>query len=71
MCCTAEKGCGVSPPNWLKDAKYEGEEVLSGESFYKWSISSTIFLIQPQKNPTSITPLKMTAGSPGESQNRA
>lgn len=38
MCCDAAHGCGTLKRDWLSTAKYEGEETLSGESFYKWSI---------------------------------
>lgn len=38
MCCDAAHGCGTLKRDWLATAKYEGEESLSGEAFYKWSI---------------------------------
>jgi hypothetical protein len=43
FCCDAAHGCKVHDRNWLKDAKYEGEEKIGNESFYKWSWKS-IFL---------------------------
>jgi hypothetical protein len=39
MCCDAAHGCGILKRDWLATAKYEGEETLSGEPFYKWSIA--------------------------------
>ena len=44
MCCDAAHGCGILSPGWLKEAKYEGQETLSGESFNKWSIPGTALL---------------------------
>lgn len=38
MCCDSAHGCGILKRDWLKEAKYEGNETISGESFYKWSI---------------------------------
>lgn len=42
MCCDQAHGCGTLKRDWLSTAKYEGEETLSGESFYKWSIPGNI-----------------------------
>lgn len=45
MCCDEAHGCGVTKRDWLKTAKYEGEETLSGESFYKWGLQSKHLLM--------------------------
>ena len=37
MCCDAEHGCGILSRDWLKDAKYQGEEAIAGEKFNKWT----------------------------------
>lgn len=38
MCCDQAHGCGTLKRDWLATAKFEGQEVISGESFNKWSI---------------------------------
>ena len=38
FCCDAAHGCGILRRDWLSTSKFEGNETLSGEPFYKWSI---------------------------------
>jgi len=32
-------GCKPMPRDWLKDFQYSGEAILSGQTFYKWTLS--------------------------------
>lgn len=43
VCCDSAHGCGILKKDWLKDAKYLGKEVLSGQDFNKFSIVGTLF----------------------------
>ena len=53
MCCDAAHGCGVVSQDWLKSATYEGEEILSGETFNKWSIMGNYLITQMETSRTS------------------
>ncbi|GLC67587.1 hypothetical protein PLESTF_000577200 [Pleodorina starrii] len=40
-CCTADKaGCGITPPDWLKDAVFQGTTEIQGIPAYDWRIAS-------------------------------
>lgn len=66
MCCDEAHGCGVSKRDWLKDAKYEGEEALSGESFYKWGLQRKQLITQWVVLPITTTLRKAKRESPGD-----
>jgi hypothetical protein len=36
MCCDAAHGCGVLKRDWLKNAKFDGKEDISGQTFNKF-----------------------------------
>ena len=36
MCCTADRGCGILRPDWMKDGEYQGEEQIDGVSYDKF-----------------------------------
>ena len=37
-CCNSEHGCGITRPDWLNEAKFNGTEKIDGEDFEKWEI---------------------------------
>lgn len=38
FCCDAQHGCGITKPDWLKEAVYAGEDKLNdGDIYEKWS----------------------------------
>ena len=36
MCCTAERGCGILRPDWMKDGTYQGEVAIDGTNYDKF-----------------------------------
>ena len=36
MCCTAQRGCGILRPDWMKDGQYQGEVAIDGTNFDKF-----------------------------------
>ena len=54
MCCTAQRGCGILRPDWMKDGQYQGEVAIDGTNFDKFHKTGN-------SNLTKDRPLKTTS----------
>ena len=53
MCCTAERGCGILRPDWMKDGDYQGEVPIDGVNYDKFHKTGTSLF--PQDPPLKTT----------------
>ena len=52
MCCTAQRGCGILRPDWMKDGQYQGEVPIDGVNYDKFHKTGKDLLIQDQQQKT-------------------
>ncbi len=62
FCCDSAHGCGILKPDWLKDAKYLGEDTILDTKYDKWSIDGIGYNYQWVTQTADKIPRKLDQG---------